>query len=54
MFEADIAFFANVMIQIQESGSLKTFMLGSIILATPEPMFSLATQESEKVLWQEP
>ena len=47
-------FLLSVMIQIQDNGFLTTFTLGSVILATPEPMFSLATQESEKVLWQEP
>ena len=38
-----------VTIQIQDSGSLKILKNGSVILATPELMFSWVMQESAKV-----
>jgi len=41
------------MIEIPGSGSLMILTGGSVILATPELMFSWVMQESAKVSWQE-
>ncbi|KAJ7375996.1 hypothetical protein OS493_037548 [Desmophyllum pertusum] len=43
-------FLPSVTIQIQDSGFLTILTLGSVILVTPEPMYSLAIQESAKPL----
>ena len=42
-------FLPRVMMKIQDSGFLRILTNGSVILATPERMFSLVTQVSERV-----
>ena len=42
-------FLPSFMMKIQDNGFLRILTNGSVILATPERMFSLVTQVSERV-----